>query len=135
MFSKVLAAGLLALVPLIAGCNDSVPTNPDTAPPLAPQITNAYAKVPNKVVLAWAPGTESDLAGYNVYRMGPPTRINAALVPSPSFVEDGVPTGTARYRVTAVDRSGNESAFSQVVSVSVGARTASDESAPGSSSD
>jgi hypothetical protein len=69
--------------------------------------------------LAWQPDTESDLAGYNVYRqaLGAATsaavKLNAALVALPSFHDAAVARGVAdRYTVTAVDGKGNESAAS-----------------------
>jgi predicted small lipoprotein YifL len=77
--------------------------------------------------LLWNPGTESDLDGYRVYRqLGEAgwTRVGAAVVHQPSFVDTGLAAGTvARYRVTAVDRAvpPNESAPSAEVELSVAA--------------
>jgi fibronectin type 3 domain-containing protein len=72
--------------------------------------------------LVWQPDTESDLAGYNVYRQtlaadgsaaGAAGKLNAALVALPSFHDATVARGvTYRYTVTAVDSKGNESAAS-----------------------
>jgi len=66
--------------------------------------------------LAWQPDSESDLAGYNVYRQvlgadGAAVKLNATLVALPSFHDATVARGVAyRYTVTAVDGKGNESA-------------------------
>ncbi len=126
---KIMSAAVAALVAtsiVLGGCGQESSVNPDTAPPQAPQIYAAYMKDADKAVLKWTPGAESDLAGYNVYRMGPKTRVNAAPVTSPFFVETNVPAGERFYLVTAVDRSGNESAPSAVVKVLAGALTVTD---------
>ncbi|HEY5329449.1 MAG TPA: hypothetical protein VIJ79_06175 [Acidobacteriaceae bacterium] len=72
--------------------------------------------------LVWQPDTESDLAGYNVYRQvlaadgsaaGAAVKLNATLVALPSFHDATVARRVAyRYTVTAVDSKGNESAAS-----------------------
>jgi hypothetical protein len=65
------------------------------------------------VDLTWAPNTESDLAGYNLYRHdegAEPGRINAELVKTPAYRDAKViPGKTYFYSVTAVDLRGNES--------------------------
>lgn len=68
------------------------------------------------VDLTWAPNTEADVAGYNVYRRevsGSWTRLNPALLPTPAYRDGNVAAGrTYFYAVTAVDVHGNESARS-----------------------
>lgn len=63
--------------------------------------------------LTWAPNTDSDLAGYNVYRREEgqqPVKINDALVPAPAFRDSKVQKGHKySYSVTAIDLRGNES--------------------------
>ncbi len=75
------------------------------------------------VDLTWAPNTDADLAGYNVYRHQqgqPPVKINTELVKTPSFRDSSVERGTTYYyAVTAVDLRGNESAKSQETSEQV----------------
>ncbi len=65
------------------------------------------------VDLTWAPNTDPDLAGYNLYRRednGPWTRINAALALTPTYRDSNVAAGRIySYAVTAVDVYGNES--------------------------
>src|SRR5262249_51957716 len=62
--------------------------------------------------LVWNPVLSGDLEGYRVYRQDSPgagwRRIDGKLK-EPSYVAPGAPK-EARYAVTAVDRTGNESA-------------------------
>jgi hypothetical protein len=89
----------------------------DTFPPAIPTglaaIPGSTATAPS-IDLSWQPGTESDLAGYNVYRAathGAFQRLTAMPVLGPAFSDTTVTPGTAyTYRVTAIDNSGNESA-------------------------
>jgi hypothetical protein len=74
--------------------------------------------------LSWAINPETDLGGYNVYRSGqagaPGTRINPQLLPTPAFRDmNATPGQSYFYRVTAVDRTGNESAASSAVQASL----------------
>ncbi len=73
--------------------------------------------------LTWAPNTDEDLAGYNVYRhmnAEPAAKINSSLVKTPAFHDSNVSLGqTYWYSVTAVDLRGNESARSAEASESV----------------
>jgi hypothetical protein len=67
--------------------------------------------------LIWAPDTDADLAGYNVFRHeanAEPAKINSALVNTPAFRDVNVTSGkNYSYSVSAVDVRGNESARSQ----------------------
>lgn len=89
----------------------------DVYPPAVPSGLQAvFSGVGQKpfVDLTWAPNTDPDLAGYNVYRregQGPWTRINSALLPTPALRDGNVAAGrTYFYALTAVDVHGNESA-------------------------
>ena len=69
------------------------------------------------IALDWADSTESDLAGYNVYRSTVSgtgyTKINPSLVPALAYTDSTVQNATTYYYVTtAVDSSGNESLYS-----------------------
>ena len=97
----------------------------DTFPPAAPQGI-VVVPIPAQsgqsayLELSWRISPETDVAGYNVYRSedvgAPGTRINTALLPSPTFRDmNTVPGRRYFYSVTAVDRSGNESAPSIAV--------------------
>jgi hypothetical protein len=72
------------------------------------------------VDLSWAINLETDMAGYNVYRSekagASGTRLNSQLLPTPAFRDmNAVPGQSYYYTVTAVDRTGNESAPSAAV--------------------
>jgi hypothetical protein len=69
--------------------------------------------------LVWAPVTNADLAGYNVYRAeagGIATKMNADPVKSPSYRDTAVSSETYTYSVSAVDVRGNESQRSESTS-------------------
>jgi hypothetical protein len=91
----------------------------DTFPPAAPQALQAVYSS-GFVDLAWHPNTESDIAGYNVYRQfsnGAVQKLNDKPVGASAFRDDklqGIAPGTElTYFVTAVDTQGNESERSQ----------------------
>lgn len=73
--------------------------------------------------LIWAPDTDADLAGYNVYRHEPgmaEQKINSEIVKTPAFRDTNVSPGhTYFYSVSAIDVRGNESAHSAEASESV----------------
>lgn len=89
-------------------------TTKDVFPPAVPGALTAILGV-NTVELAWTRNTESDFAGYNVYRSadgGPLVKI-AELIPAPTFSDNKIEAGKKyRYEVSAVDAKGNESAHS-----------------------
>lgn len=98
----------------------------DVFPPAAPaglQAVASGAGQPPFVDLTWAPNTEADLAGYNLYRHEAgqqPMKINAELVKAPAYRDREVTAGHQYfYAVTAVDLRGNESARSPETSESV----------------
>jgi len=84
----------------------------DTFPPAVPAGLTAVAGV-NSIELAWTRNTEDDFAGYQVYRSsegGAPERI-AGPIDAPAFSDRAVEVGKKySYTVTALDRTGNESA-------------------------
>jgi hypothetical protein len=84
----------------------------DTTPPATPGGVTATAG-DGHVALDWVDNSESDLAGYRVYRDG--ARIAS---PSSSAYDDtGLANGTSHaYQVSAVDKAGNESAKSAPLS-------------------
>lgn len=88
----------------------------DTFPPHTPSGLASVASSSNgkpAIDLSWQPVTDTDLAGYNVYRRAPSgnfERINTAPVLGPAFSDPSVTPGTSyTYRVTAVTTGGNES--------------------------
>jgi hypothetical protein len=111
---------------------DSAPvvvTARDTFPPATPvgleaAIIPATPEAPAHVELSWAISSEGDLAGYDVYRSDREDtsgeRINREVLPSPTFRDISVVPGRRYfYRVSAVDRAGNESPFSSTVQIEV----------------
>ncbi len=77
-----------------------------------------------EVELSWAISSETDLAGYNVYRSEQEgtagIRITPELLPTPALRDTKVEPGHRYwYTVTAVDSAGNESARSMEASVDV----------------
>jgi hypothetical protein len=98
----------------------------DVFPPTVPSGLQAvFTGVGNQsfVDLIWSPGTDADLAGYNVYRRqegGQPVKLNAELVKIPAYRDGNVQSGkTYFYSVSAVDNHGNESARSEEASEEV----------------
>ncbi|MEW6618037.1 MAG: CARDB domain-containing protein [bacterium] len=79
----------------------------DTTPPQAP--TGLKATPGNKFVyLNWTANTESDLAGYNIYRDG--SKINPTIIVGTLYWDIGLTNGQEyAYRITALDKAGNES--------------------------
>jgi len=98
----------------------------DIFPPAVPSGLEAVASgvgQPPFVDLIWAPNTDADLAGYNIYRHeqgGQPMKINSELVKTPAF-RDTTAAGGKKYfySITAVDLRGNESAHSEEASETV----------------
>jgi fibronectin type 3 domain-containing protein len=79
---------------------------------------------PNHVVsLNWNASTSQNIAGYNMYRSPDGTtwqKINVSLIASTLYSDSTVANGsTYYYATTAVDISGNESAKSNVATVTV----------------
>ena len=70
--------------------------------------------------LAWFPNSEADLAGYHVFRSqgrGGFQRLTATATQRTSYADRDLQKGRRySYRVTAVDRAGNQSGYSNVVS-------------------
>jgi fibronectin type 3 domain-containing protein len=112
--------------------SDSVPavvTPRDIFPPAVPQglvaavIVGSPTNAP-EVELSWSINVEADLAGYRVYRSEqqdtPGQLVTTDLLLSPVYRDTSVQPGhTYWYSVTAVDRSGNESAPSARVAAEV----------------
>jgi hypothetical protein len=92
----------------------------DTYPPAAPVGLQAVASgVGQKpfIDLAWAPNTEPDLAGYNVYGRegdGAWNKMNDRPLTTPTFRDSRVISGkTYSYAISAIDPRGNESPRSE----------------------
>lgn len=97
---------------------------PETPVNVVATATPADNSIAVHVDLSWAISAESDLLGYNVYRSDTESnsgaRINATPLITPVFRDTSVVPGKQYfYRVTAVDRRGNQSAPSAPVAVNV----------------
>jgi hypothetical protein len=95
----------------------------DVFPPSVPAgLQAAFSGEGQKpfIDLIWAPVTNSDLAGYNVYRSeadAAAIKLNSELVKAPSYRDSAVASGkTYTYSVSAVDVRGNESQRSEPTS-------------------
>jgi hypothetical protein len=100
----------------------------DIFPPSVPTgLQAAYSGEGQKpfIDLIWAPVTNADLAGYNVYRResnstASATKLNSDSVKSPAYRDSEVISGkTYIYSVSAVDVRNNESQHSETASESV----------------
>jgi hypothetical protein len=98
----------------------------DVFPPAVPSGVQAvFSGVGQQafIDLIWAPVTDADLDGYNVYRHEEgvaPVKVNAETVKMPAFRDVQVVSGKRYfYSVSAVDLRGNESGRSEEASESV----------------
>jgi hypothetical protein len=96
----------------------------DIFPPQPPAgleaVPGGATAADRSIDLSWTPGSDADLAGYNVYRQdidskgaaaGTATHLNATPVVGPAYRDQSAVAGRRyAYRVTAVDTAGNESA-------------------------
>ena len=95
----------------------------DVFPPAVPSgLQAAYSGEGQKpfIDLIWAPVTNADLGGYNVYRSeadGVAVKVNLELIKSPSYRDNAIVSGkTYSYSVSSVDARGNESGRSEPTS-------------------
>jgi len=98
----------------------------DVFPPAVPSGLQAVFSGPGQTAfidLVWAPVSDVDLAGYNVYRHEQgtaPVKINSELVKTPAYRDANVTSGKRYvYSVSAVDSRENESTHSDEASESV----------------
>lgn len=92
----------------------SATTPANSVAPAAPSGLSAVASN-SGIVLSWNAGTDTNLAGYNVFRAsspsGPFAQLNTALLTTPSYSDLTAPQGTVSYyQVTAVNTAGLSSA-------------------------
>jgi hypothetical protein len=98
----------------------------DVFPPAVPAGLQAVFSGPGQqafIDLIWAPVTDADFDGYNVYRHeegAAAVRLNVELVKAPAYRDGAVVSGKHYlYSITAVDVRGNESARSEEAGESV----------------
>jgi hypothetical protein len=124
-FVRALSQGAAGLIES-ASCDPVEFTPIDTFKPAAPDPVS-IASANAVVSLFWPTNRETDIAGYNIYRAESPdaredawVKLNPRpLAPTTLRDERVVLDRTYYYRVTAVDRFGNESAFSKTVAETV----------------
>jgi hypothetical protein len=109
--SGILVALIFAAA-AFAGCGSgTTPSAPvDTVAPAA--ILDVQAQVvQGGIEVSWSAGSESDLAGYRVYRSANGSAVTLqGTTSATTFVDTNVSSrGSYRYEVTAVDVTGNES--------------------------
>lgn len=98
----------------------------DVYPPAKPGPVS-IAPAPGRLALFWPPNSESDMAGYLIFRSIDSnlakeqwTKLTAALHTRTTFTDENVETGkTYYYYIVAVDTVGNKSLPSDVVSDTV----------------
>jgi hypothetical protein len=95
----------------------------DIYPPAVPSGLQAVFSGPGQppfIDLIWAPVTDLDFTGYNVYRHepgSPPEKMNTEPLKTPTYRDSAVfPGKTYSYSVSSVDLRGNESARSEEAS-------------------
>jgi len=95
----------------------------DIYPPAVPSGLQAVFSGPGQslfIDLVWAPVTDLDFAGYNVYRHEPgsaPEKLNTEPLKTPAYRDTAVSSGRGySYSVSSVDGRGNESARSEEAS-------------------
>ena len=98
----------------------------DVFPPAVPSGLQAVFSGPGQkpfIDLIWAPVTDVDLDGYDVYRHeegAAPVKVNAERLKTPAYRDTSVVSGKKYfYSVSAVDVRGNESARSEEASEAV----------------
>ena len=98
----------------------------DVFPPAVPSGLQAVFSGPGQqafIDLIWAPVTDVDLDGYNVYRHeegAAPVKVNAGPLKTPAYRDAAVGAGKNYfYSVSAIDVRGNESARSEEASEAV----------------
>ncbi len=92
----------------------------DIIPPSAPEGLTAVASGAD-VILEWTANPEPDLAGYRIYRQTTEgwSEVDETPATDLTHTDAGLPNGTYTYRITAVDRAGNESPPSTEASATV----------------
>ena len=116
-------------IPIQVEGDDSPPSEVfanDVFPPSVPSGLQAVASGVGQqpfIDLTWAPNTEADLAGYNIYRRdenGQSIKINSEFVKTPAYRDNTVQSGKRYiYSVSAVDLRANESDHSEEASETV----------------
>ncbi|UCG69562.1 MAG: PQQ-binding-like beta-propeller repeat protein [Thermoplasmata archaeon] len=106
----------------IINSTGTITVNPDTTPPAQPNepTVNIIGK---NIEISWSANSESDLAGYRLYRReqgGDWELIVTVNASTTTYIDEGVEAGkTYEYRLRAIDDNNNESLDSNVASIKV----------------
>ncbi|MEE9910342.1 MAG: gliding motility-associated C-terminal domain-containing protein [Deltaproteobacteria bacterium] len=108
------------------GNMDSTPSSitlkyTDLAAPQSPSAVKALVSG-GDVTVTWTPSAETDINGYNIYRMsgaGTKTKLNAAVLKDATFRDNGLADGSYSYVVTAMDTYANESGASDAATAKI----------------
>ncbi|MBU5671676.1 S-layer homology domain-containing protein [Paenibacillus brevis] len=92
-------------------------TGQDRVPPAAPQGLRAEAGI-EQVTLYWEPNLERDFAKYNIYRNGSLIGSINTITQTQYTVRGLIPGENYIFAVSAVDKNGNESPYSEAVAAS-----------------
>lgn len=124
---QLITLGFLVMLLLMPGCStdrgglpevDTVPPNPPAGVAVEILDQEMYG---GWVLITWSPNPEPDLAGYRLYKSsykdGPFSLVTASLIMCPWYYDNVIPMECTYYRVTSVDNSGNESAYSAATGV------------------
>ena len=87
---------------------------PDVTAPGIPFLKNVEI-IEGKININWRENKDNDIAGYNVYffNSSDTNKINKELIKTTAFIDQkSHADNNLQYRITAVDSTGNESAFS-----------------------
>jgi fibronectin type 3 domain-containing protein len=92
--------------------------------PITLTITPAPQPTTGSVTLSWSPNSESDLAGYKVYRSTSSGGYGAPIATLPAGTTQYISSGLAKgstyfFVITAYDQAGNESSYSNETSKSI----------------
>ena len=118
-----LLVSLAALSLMVSACgNDSGQSGPvfDTVAP-NPPVGFQFQDEGGTVKITWEANAEADLVGYRLYKSssenGPFGQVNSEPLLCPWYYDNVLPVAMTYYKVTALDESGNESAFSHLIGV------------------
>ncbi len=113
---------LLSVAVFVVGCgSDSVaPNSSQEAPLLPPQHVMTARNESGQVLLAWDANTQSNLAGYNIYRSvfnaNTFTKINTSVLTATSYTDvTALANTTYEYRVVSVSNTNTESNYTFAV--------------------
>jgi methionine-rich copper-binding protein CopC/photosystem II stability/assembly factor-like uncharacterized protein len=105
----------------------------DSETPSAPQGLKLVSAENNTIALSWESNTETDLAGYYVYKSikgaaGAAVKLNSTPLTATAYSDTAVEAGkTYLYSVSAVDKTSHESAKSAEIQAALGQKTVEEE--------